>query len=145
MKEIRPTRFLGVPRVWEKVQEKMCEVGEKNGPLKKAIANWAKSVASEHHMAMRCGTRVKPELHYRLAEKLIFRRIHEALGLDRAAPVGGLYSAAAPISLQTLKYFESIGMPIMEGYGATENMGMTSCNLTGRSTRVYGIIVETLN
>ena len=131
MKEIRPTRFLGVPRVWEKVQEKMTEVAEQNSPLKKSIANWAKAKATEHHAAARAGQQSHLNLPYQLAQKLIFSRIHEALGLDRAAPVGGFYTAAAPISMQTLKYFESIDMPIMEGYGATENMGMTSCNMTG--------------
>jgi long-chain-fatty-acid--CoA ligase ACSBG len=47
LKEIRPTLFLGVPRVWEKIQEKMVEVGKKTTGLKKTIATWAKEKGLE--------------------------------------------------------------------------------------------------
>lgn len=47
--EVRPTRFLGVPRVWEKIQEKLLEVGSKNTGLKKVVATWAKAASFEHH------------------------------------------------------------------------------------------------
>ena len=73
MKEIRPTRFLGVPRIWEKIQEKLLEVGAQNNPLKKAIANWAKSQAAEYHKERSNGKQVKPSWQYKLARRLIFR------------------------------------------------------------------------
>jgi len=44
MKEVRPTAFLGVPRVWEKIQEKMVAVGRSQSNLKRRIAVWAKGV-----------------------------------------------------------------------------------------------------
>jgi len=44
LKEIRPTAFLGVPRVWEKIQEKMVAVGRSQSKLKRRIAVWAKGV-----------------------------------------------------------------------------------------------------
>lgn len=44
LKEARPTCFLGVPRVWEKMQEKMKAVGAKASPSKKRVADWAKSI-----------------------------------------------------------------------------------------------------
>lgn len=50
MLEVHPTYFLGVPRVWEKIHEKMVYIGQKNGSLKKAIANWAKYHALQHNM-----------------------------------------------------------------------------------------------
>ena len=43
MKAARPTKFIAVPRVWEKMQEKMEEVGRQNGPLKRALVNFYKS------------------------------------------------------------------------------------------------------
>lgn len=44
LKEVRPTAFLGVPRVWEKMQEKMKEIGKNASPFKRKVAAWAKDV-----------------------------------------------------------------------------------------------------
>lgn len=44
LKEVRPTSFLGVPRVWEKIEEKMKTLGLRTTGLKKIIANWAKRI-----------------------------------------------------------------------------------------------------
>lgn len=46
----RPTRFLGVPRVYEKIQEKMVSVSANSGSLKQMLANWAKNVTLSHYM-----------------------------------------------------------------------------------------------
>ena len=53
--EVRPTRFLGVPRVWEKMAEKMKAVGAEAGYVKRTIASWAKSVGLERHMDLEKG------------------------------------------------------------------------------------------
>lgn len=45
----RPTVFLGVPRVWEKINEKLVSIGRKTGSLKKYIATWAKEVSLNHY------------------------------------------------------------------------------------------------
>ena len=50
LKEARPTAFLGVPRVWEKMQEKMISISKQNGKFKKAIARWAKGVGLQGNM-----------------------------------------------------------------------------------------------
>lgn len=50
LQEARPTRFLAVPRVWEKIQEKMLAIGAQSGFLKKSIGNWAKAQALEHNL-----------------------------------------------------------------------------------------------
>ena len=55
LKEVRPTRFLGVPRVWEKIEEKMREIAKQNSGFKKAVANWAKAAAFEHHAERMAG------------------------------------------------------------------------------------------
>lgn len=44
LREVRPTSFLGVPRVWEKMQEAMKDIGAKSSVMKKKIADWAKGI-----------------------------------------------------------------------------------------------------
>ena len=55
LKRVRPTRFIGVPRVYEKIAEKMQEVGRSNKGIKKALGNWAKAAATEHNTLVREG------------------------------------------------------------------------------------------
>lgn len=50
LQEVRPTKFLAVPRVWEKIFEKMSQVAAQNGFVKRTIATWAKGHALQHHM-----------------------------------------------------------------------------------------------
>jgi len=45
----KPTVFMGVPRVWEKINEKLVSIGRKSGSLKKYIASWAKEVSLHHY------------------------------------------------------------------------------------------------
>ena len=48
MKEVRPTIFFGVPRVWEKFQEAMVQIGRESTGVKKLLATWAKSMGKQH-------------------------------------------------------------------------------------------------
>lgn len=50
LQEVRPTRILAVPRVWEKIYEKMQEVGRQSGAIKRAIATWAKGHGLQHNL-----------------------------------------------------------------------------------------------
>ena len=61
----------------------------------------------------------------RIARRVIFQRVYEALGLDNAAvcPGGGFYASAAPLSKQTFEYFQSLGMEI-QGNAPHSVMGM---------------------
>ena len=136
LKDVRPTRFLGVPRVWEKIEEKMREIGKQNTGVKKMVADWAKAAAYEHHAEVMAGNPGN-SLRYRIAKKLILSRIHAALGLDRAAhpEFGGFYSSAAPLSPQTFQYFQSLDMPIMELLGSSETGGPMTAALKGPGMR----------
>ena len=77
LKRVRPTKFLAVPRVWEKIAEKMQSAGKSSKGLKKVLGDWAKSVATEHHTLVREG-KIKPnqeKMSFRIARKLILRYI----------------------------------------------------------------------
>lgn len=80
--EARPTLFLGVPRVYEKIQEKMLQVGAQSGALKRTLGSWAKNVALQYHLDAMAGYNYMG-LQYRIASKLVLSKIKQALGFDR--------------------------------------------------------------
>ena len=127
LKEIRPTIFLGVPRVWEKIQQKMVEKGSKNSGLKKMIARWARGVALENQKNIEEGK--ARSFSFSLANKLVFSKVREALGLDRCRLQ---VTAAAPISKETLEFFLSINIPLYEIYGMSESSGPATLSYPGQ-------------
>jgi long-chain acyl-CoA synthetase len=124
MMDVSPTLFHAVPRIWEKYYSSIV--------LKMADATWFKRRCYE--LALQVGSRYNtvklggqvPSLGLRLAYGLayfcVFWKLKERLGFDRVR-LG--FSGAAPISHNILKYFQSIGIPIREGYGMTETTGIT--------------------
>jgi len=127
LREVRPTTFLGVPRVWEKMEEKMRETGKKTTGIKKAIATWAKEKGLEGSYNEQRGED-KPWGFF-FANKLVFEKVKEALGLDR---VRFCATAAAPIAKETLDYFMSLYIPIYEIYGMSECSGPQTVNVPGK-------------
>ncbi len=127
LREVRPTIFLAVPRVWEKIQGVMQTAGAESSPLKKRIVAWARRVGLESGYAEQRG-HAKPLL-YPVAHKLVFSKVRRRLGLDRAR----LHlSGAAPISVETLEFFLSLGIPILEVYGLSECTGPATLSLPHR-------------
>ncbi len=127
--EVHPTIFLAVPRVWEKFEAALRgKLAEATG-LKATLAKWARETELEaFRKEMATGRPVK-SLSRSLANKLVISKIKEALGLD-ALQVA--LSGAAPISVSTLEFFASIGLPIHEGYGMTETTAFASVQPFGR-------------
>ncbi|GFG35279.1 hypothetical protein Cfor_01340, partial [Coptotermes formosanus] len=119
LQEVRPTRILAVPRVWEKIYEKMQEVGRQSGAIKRAMTTWAKGHGLQHHLDRMNGID-RNTFSYMLAKTLIFSRIKQALGLDRCVT---FLSGAAPISVDVKKYFMSIDIPLLDAFGMTETTG----------------------
>ena len=122
--EIRPTFFVGVPRVWEKIQAKMVAAGAANPPLKKKIAAWARKQGLAGGYAHQQGKAMP--FFYGLANKLVFSKVREKLGLDRCRI---FVSTAAPISMDTLEFFLSLGIPLTEVYGMSECTGPATVSL----------------
>jgi long-subunit acyl-CoA synthetase (AMP-forming) len=124
LREVRPHYFLAVPRVWEKIQERIMAAGAKNPPLKKKIAAWARKqglvggYAEQQHQS-------KP-FTYKIANALVFKKVRKQLGLDRARIA---VTSAAPISRDTLEFFLSLGVPICEVYGMSECTGPATASL----------------
>ena len=118
LREVRPHFFFAVPRVWEKMQAAIMAAGAANPPLKKKISAWARGVGLQGGEAEQAG-RGKPFL-YGLAHKLVFSKVRERLGLDRARVCS---TSTAPISVDPLRFFLSLGIPILEVYGMSECTG----------------------
>jgi long-chain-fatty-acid--CoA ligase ACSBG len=128
LKEIRPTGFLGVPRVWEKIHEKMLEVGKANGGIAKTLAGWAKSTGLAANNALQSGKPENVPWGFWLADKVVFDKVKAALGLDRTRFCA---TAAAPIAREVLDYFLSLNIPIYEIYGMSECTGPATINHPG--------------
>ncbi|HEU4990698.1 MAG TPA: AMP-binding protein [Gemmatimonadaceae bacterium] len=127
LREIRPDFFLGVPRVWEKIQERMQAAGAQSSPLRKRLIAWARRVGLAAGYADQTGRR-RPAAHG-LANALVFRKVRARLGLDRARV---LVTSAAPIARSTLEFFLSLGMPICEVYGMSECTGPATISTPAR-------------
>jgi len=124
LRDVSPTLFHAVPRIWEKYHSAIV--------LKMADATWFKRTV--FNLCFKIGSRYntyklgnKPipwylYLGYQLAYFSVFWKLKERLGFDRVR-LG--FSGAAPISHEILKFFQSIGIPIREGYGLTETTGIT--------------------
>jgi long-subunit acyl-CoA synthetase (AMP-forming) len=135
LREVRPQVFLGVPRVWEKIQAGIQAAGAQNPPLKKKIAAWARRIGLESGYADQKG-QPRPWT-YPLADRLVFSKVRAKLGLDqtRFAVV-----SAAPMAVETAEFFLSLGIPILDIWGMSELTGPATISLpssyrTGRSGR----------
>ncbi|KAM7415789.1 hypothetical protein PAMA_018043 [Pampus argenteus] len=125
LKEVRPTSFMGVPRVWEKMQEKMKAIGAKSSPMRKRVADWAKSIGLQYNYSAMNGENQVP-WGFMLANNLVFKKVRAALGLDRCRIC---FTGAAPITKDTLEYFMSLNIPVMELYGMSESSGPHTISL----------------
>ena len=133
--EARPTLFFGVPRVYEKVMEKMSDAAKLQSPLKQKISAAAKAAATEHHFATFEG---KPGggIKYKLAQKVVMSKVAKVLGFDRTR---GFYSSAAPLSEDVFKYFCSLDMPIQELLGSSETTGPQTASTPGPGIRLGSV------
>ncbi|XP_066152840.1 very long-chain-fatty-acid--CoA ligase bubblegum isoform X1 [Euwallacea fornicatus] len=147
LKEVRPTKFLGVPRVYEKIYEKMQQIAAQNGFIKKAIASWAKEYTLQHHLNLINGIHSK-SWAYSLASSIIFNKIKEALGFERCT---FFCSAAAPLATDIKRYFLSIDIPVMECFGMSEASGghtlatESANNLSSIGMTIPGLKTKILN
>jgi len=120
---VRPTIFLGVPRVWEKFMEGMQAVGAKMPDgLKKTIVGWAKRTMLAYQKNLQVGGSGVAPLGVGIARKLLVKA-KQAIGLEHCK---FFLTGAAPISKETLEYFASIGISINEVYGMSECCGATT-------------------
>lgn len=118
MKEVKPHFVTVVPRLLEKVYDKIYHKGISAGGLKKMIFLWAMGVNKKYQLGQPKNWKQK------LADKLVFSKWREGLGGEIVSLISG--SAALSISLN--KKFQAAGIPIIEGYGLTETSPVIAVN-----------------
>jgi long-chain acyl-CoA synthetase len=125
LKEVRPTLFFGVPRVWEKFMARAQSAIASQPKTRQRIVSWARGVASRFHadaMAHRQSP-ISLQAQYALAKRTVFGPLKARIGLERAHL---LATSAAPIAREVLEFFTSLDLPIAEIYGQSEVTGPTS-------------------
>ena len=129
LREVSPTIFLGVPRIWEKVHAGVT--------LKLRDASWIKRRLAERFLAFGravrapgCTPTLGQKVWLAVGDLLVFRALEERLGLRRCRlPISG----AAPIAPELIAWFHGVGVPILEGYGQTECAGVSHVNRPGQA------------
>jgi long-chain acyl-CoA synthetase len=127
LKEVRPTAFFAVPRVWEKFYAAVSEkLGEATG-VKASIASRALSVGSQHTTSLDQGQQPSGwvSAQYGLFDKLVYGKAKEAMGLDRCRY---MFSSAAPLSPSIAEFFSGLGMQLLQLYGESECTGICAFN-----------------
>jgi long-chain acyl-CoA synthetase len=122
MREIRPTVFVGVPRVFEKIHQEV-ERQAALSPTKKRILAWAVKVGAAHREEVYDGRR-PASLLWKLADKLAYSKVREAFGGRVRVFVAG----GAPLGIDTASWFASVGIALYEGYGMTETSPLIALN-----------------
>ncbi|HEX3241705.1 MAG TPA: long-chain fatty acid--CoA ligase [Solirubrobacterales bacterium] len=116
--ELKPTYFPSVPRIFEKIYTLATGAVEKEGGLKKTIFNWAIKVGGKMREAERAGREPGFLLRrqYAFADKQVLSKIRGLFGGRLRLAVSG----AAPINPEILRFFDSAGVLVLEGWGMTE-------------------------
>ncbi len=123
MTTIRPNMFASVPRIYEKVYDRVMESVGSAPAVRRALFNWALGAGRKAYPQVLEG-RQPGGLAYALADKLVLTKVREALGGRLRFCVSG----GAPLPLFINEFFHSIGIRILEGYGLTETSPVISVN-----------------
>jgi long-chain acyl-CoA synthetase len=123
LQETRPTLFVGVPRVYEKVCN---QVQLKAHGAKKKILNWCLRVGRKHRNTILAG-KTPSGLDWKLADRLVFSKLRENMG----GRIKLFLSGGAPLGVELAYWFAQVGIAIHEGYGLTETSPVIAINVPG--------------
>ena len=123
LREVAPTMFLGVPRIWEKLHSAISIKMQETGALRRALYQRALAdcapLAEKPRSQWSLGERLRYAAHY----WLVLRALQNFIGL-REAEVA--LTGAAPIAPDVVRFFRTLGVPLIEVYGLTESTGMVT-------------------
>ncbi|HTE26237.1 AMP-dependent synthetase/ligase [Flavitalea sp.] len=134
LKEVKPDIFTTVPRLLEKVYDKIMAKGSELTGVKKKLFFWAHGLAARYDINKPLGAVYKMQLA--LANKLIFNKWREALGNNLTCIVSG----GAACQVRLIRIFTAAKIPILEGYGLTETSPVISVNRYEVHNRKFGTV-----
>jgi len=126
LKEVQPDFFASVPRIYEKVYDKITSGAKDAGGLKEKIFNWALATGMQVSALQQQNEKPGAVLGIKnsIADKLVFSKIKAAMG----GRVIWAISGAAPLNKTIAEFFHACGILVLEGIGMTENTSFTNVN-----------------
>ena len=139
LKEIKPDGFTTVPRLLEKVFEKIMAKGAEQTGIKKKLFFWAVALGEKYDNIQSGGFWYNLQLA--IANKLIFTKWREALGGN----VSFIVTGGAACQVKLLRIFNAANIPVFEGYGPTENSPVISVNRKTKGGTKFGTVGPVIN
>jgi long-chain acyl-CoA synthetase len=134
LKEIKPNGFTTVPRLLEKVFEKIMAKGSELTGTKRKLFFWAVDLAEKYDNRISGG--VWYNIQLAIANKLIFSKWREALGGN----ISFIITGGAACQVKLLRIFNAAGVPVYEGYGPTENSPVICVNRQEKDGTKFGTV-----
>jgi long-chain acyl-CoA synthetase len=127
LREVSPHTFAAVPRLWEKVYRSMMTLRDEAT----GFGRWCFDRAVAAGEAWHCDRKRNPlsALQYQFWNLLVLRNVRDLIGMNRLRRGT---TGAAPIAPEQIRWFQSLGVPLFEGYGMTETTGVASLNSAKR-------------
>ena len=133
IKEVNPTMMSCVPRVLEKIYDKLYVSGKKLPFVQRMIYYWAFRLATKYKITGLSGWY---KLKHKLADKLIYSKWRQAVGGNFDIVVSG----SAALQSHIAAFFSAIGMPVFEGYGLTESSPVIAVSSREKNGRRFGTV-----
>jgi long-chain acyl-CoA synthetase len=134
LREVAPDIFTTVPRLLEKVYDRIMAKGSELTGIKKKLFFWAHDLAARYEINKPMG--FSYTLQLQLANKLIFSKWREALGNNLKCIVSG----GAACQVRLIRIFTAARIPVLEGYGLTETSPVISVNRFEAENRMFGTV-----
>nr|WP_295940926.1 AMP-dependent synthetase/ligase [uncultured Acidovorax sp.] len=128
LREVAPTMFLGVPRIWEKLHAAIHIKLQETGGLRRALFHKAYNACKPLAEKPRSAWSAADKLTFAASYWLVFRALQNFIGLRNAHVA---LTGAAPIPPDVVRFFRVLGVPLIEVYGLTESTGMVTGHRLG--------------
>jgi long-chain acyl-CoA synthetase len=134
LKEVQPQIFTTVPRLLEKVYDRIMQKGSELSGIKRNLFFWAHGLAEKFEINKPLGLGYKFQLA--MANKIVFKKWREGLGNNILCVVSG----GAACQVRLIRIFTAAKIPVMEGYGLTETSPVIAVNRYNEKQRMFGTV-----